>query len=430
MSNPKACANPDADRTLESIDTLLHEASALTPDKGPFLSPEAVTVLKELVNPLTASPPELSQAAEAALTLAGCCISLNRVLNIEDPAKGDLNERGRIYRDRTIGDKLCANLLEPRQIPCSKGPFQSSSYRAGYQSPQVRNSALGSYVVWQSADGRTLEEVRSFSLALARSFIDAASKLPKFPDLNASEFNFTTYRRIKEELLSKGSKGAFEQYLLASLLDLEMSSRNTGLRAITKSVKESDASNNTPGDIQIRDRTHVVEAIEVSGDSWQSKLPQLQAIAKKRMTRVVIAATGDPQKASSDELSKLLEPISARLGIDPAIVDIHSLMDITAAQLTPHDRAAAFKNVYFYLTKFHRGQPELAIRLVKALEPYSIDDPQAEPFVSTFVDSDSLKGRRIDSALENILREQNLDVDDLLLHLEGFIVRRQTKGKP
>lgn len=332
---------------------------------------DIVDVLELLVAPLRREPPAASQAAEAALTLAAFSMAEGRVLNLADPGAGDL-ENARIAGDRGAGDYLCNHILAPRNIPSTKGPLQSSSFRAGYLAQQVRDRAIQRYVEWQVAPGRSLKEVSELAAALVDEFLDKASAMPGMPEIAASRLTFIAYRQARERLLRRGSGGALEQYLLQGLLNQEMRQGQSGTRADTKNVGANDRAAGSGGDIEIRHGQKLLSSIEVSAADWDSKLSQLETAASANLSEATIAASGVAGDVSSDELAERLGPVTERLGLDVAVLDLHAFMDVVASRLTKHERAAAFRSVYDSIARWHRRQPELAHRLIDTLSSLSL----------------------------------------------------------
>jgi hypothetical protein len=276
-------------------------------------------------------------------------------------------QNGRIAGDRTVSDDLCRRLLNPRNIPATQGPLQSSSFRGGYLAPQVRDPGIRRYVAWQSEPGRTLTDVIELAKALADEFLDQASAMPELPELAASRFTFIAYRLARERLLEQGSGGAFEQYLLAGLLTQEIAQGQTGSRIATKSVGANDRAARTGGDIEVRHGQALISAIEVTAAPWDTKIDQLGTAAKSNLREVTIAAPGVARDVSAEDLAERLGPVAERLGLDVSVLDLHALMDEVASRLTQHARAAAFRYVYECLASWHRRQPELAQRLIDVL---------------------------------------------------------------
>jgi hypothetical protein len=202
---------------------------------------------------------------------------------------------------------------------------------------------------------------------LASAFLSRASSMPLLPALVASRFTFTAYRQARDRLLATGSGGALEQYLLAGLLNEELSASHSGLRVTTKNVGANDKASGAAGDLEIRHGLRLEGAIEVTAASWEDKIDQLTGVAAARLSEAVIAAPDVTNTVSGDDLSEKVDPVAARLGLDVAVLDLHALMDVGASRITKAARAEAFRFVYRCLAQYHRRQPELAQRLVDIL---------------------------------------------------------------
>jgi hypothetical protein len=325
------------------------------------LHADAQSVLDAVAGTLLDDPPAASQAAELALLLSAFTIAEQRVLNLADPGVGDVTEmNARLAGDRTLSEWLSGDLLEPLNIPVTKGALASSSFRAGYLARQVRGAARD-FVAWHGTTGRTVDEVEAFAEALTDRFLAVAVAMPALPSLRGSAFTWTAYRRAREHLLADGSNGAMEQYLLAGLLEQELP-----LRVVTKAVGSSDASAGTAGDVEIREGQRLVGAIEVTARSWDTKVAQLSAAATAGLTDPVIAAAG-ANDAEGDDIAALLDPAQDRLALDVAVLDLHAYMDVVASRITRHQRAAAFAFVHSCCVRYHRARPELAGRVVAVL---------------------------------------------------------------
>ncbi|WP_336652124.1 MULTISPECIES: hypothetical protein [unclassified Leucobacter] len=385
----------------QDLRLLLESRSTDSSPIVPTLDPEGEKILDRLLLPLRGDPPEASQAAEAALTIAQFALTEERVLNVIDPSKGDLTAKGRLASDRSVSDYLCKELLAPRNIPATQGPLQSSTFRSGYLAAHARSAAFRDFVIWQSSNDRTLNEVRVVAVSIVDAFLSSASSLPAWPSLIASRLTFTTYRRVRDRLLATGSGGALEQYLLAGLLEQEMAQSTSGLRIETKNVGANDRATKSAGDIEIRYRQALRGAIEVSAANWSNKVPQLEVAASAGLKEVTIVAAGVAGGPSGDELAEAIDPTASRLGIDPAVVDLFALMDVISSRITPHGRAAAFHFVYQSLVRFHSREPALAVRLVQTLEDLGLtatDDSEA-------VDSLNLASRDVEDVIDLVRAE-------------------------
>lgn len=349
------------DAAKETLRALLAPNSATSADPvSPFED-----LLSTLLGPLRQDPPAASQAAEGALTLLGFTLAEHRKLEIVGESSPDL-DGNRVPGDRGLGDWLCKELLAPLNIPSTKGPFQSSSFRGGYASPQVRNDGLRRFVVWYSAPDRAFDELVALAERLGQAFLARGVELPALPKIAASRLTFTNFRLFRERLLSQGSGGAFEQYLLAGLLEQEIAMMGRGLRIQTKNVGANDAATGSGGDIEVRQGQVLVRAYEVTANHWSSKLAQLDSSAAAGLAEVTLVANG-VAGGDSTEIVETLGAKADQLGIDAAVVDLDGLLDVVSSRISRHARSEAILFLYQCLARWHRRQPELIARLVSTL---------------------------------------------------------------
>lgn len=360
----------------------------------PPLNREDEELLSVLVSPLREEPPRASQAAEGALTLLSLSLVEGRVLDL----------RTRLQGDRGLGDWLCRDLLQSKNIPSTQGPFQSSSFRGGYTSDQVRHDGLRRFVAWQMQDDRTLPQLQVLARHLVAEFVKQSVSLPPLPEIAASRLTFLAFTLFRERLMAEGSGGAFEQYLLAGLLEQELATTGTAHRVQTKNVGANDAATRSGGDIEVRHGQALLRAYEVTANAWDTKLPQLESSANAGLTEVTIVAK-DVSKAKAAEFDHDLRIKSERLGIDVSVLDLFGFLDVVASRVTPHARAQAIGYVYRCLARWHRREPGLVERLIDSLYESNlvINEYQQEPLT---LNSDSI--------------EPQFDINVLLLELHAM----------
>lgn len=351
---------------------LLSELFADRANPLPCLNQEDQELLSILVGPLGEEPPGASQAAEGALTLLSLSLVEVRVLDL----------RTRLQGDRSLGDWLCRELLQSINVPSTQGPFQSSSFRGGYTSDQVRQDGLRRFVAWHMQDGRTVPQLQVLARHLVAAFVKQSISLPRLPEIAASRLTFLKFALFRERLMAEGSAGAFEQYLLAGLLEQELATTGTAHRVQTKNVGANDAATRAGGDIEVRHGQALLRAYEVTANAWGTKLAQLESSARAGLTEVTIVAK-DVSKASAAEFDEDLRVKSEQLGIDVSVLDLRGLLDVMASKVTPHARAQAIGYVYRCLARWHRREPGLVGRLINSLYELDliIDEHQQGPFV-------------------------------------------------
>lgn len=345
------------------------EANTSTPTLATYES----DLLDALLGGLKKEPPSASQAAEAALTILAMSLAEERQLDIMTQGSPDLKHRpgeqgtGRLPGDRTLGDKIPVVLLDPRNIPATRGAFQSSSYRSGYAAGQVRDPSLGKFIAWYIQDGRSIEELQRFAGALISAFKKCEVILPFLPEIAAARLTFVNFKMFRERLLRRASGGAYEQYLLAGLLDQEVVALGQGYRVVSKNVIANDASTGSGGDIEVRHGQALVKAYEVTANKWHTKLGQLDSSVGVGLDEVTIVAKDTAAEATGQILYDKLTRENDRLGVDTSVLDLGNLMDVVASRLTRFARRDAIHYVYRSLSRWHRRSPVLAQWLVDDL---------------------------------------------------------------
>ena len=322
----------------------------------PELDFEEAELLQVLVHSLVQEPPEASQAAEGALTILALTLAEGRVLDL----------RQRVPGDRSLGDWLCRDLLQPKNIPSTQGPFQSSSFRGGYTSDQVRSTGLRRFVSWYAAHQPSMQQVYTFAAYLTKEFSKQSTQLLPLPEIAASRLTFLNFALFHDRLISVGSGGAFEQYLLAGLLEQELKMTGNGHRIQTKNVGSNDAATHAGGDIEVRHGQTLLKAYEVTANDWATKISQLNASAKAGLTEVTVVAKG-VSTTSPETLNDLLKKKTQSIGIDVSVLDLENILNVLSSRITPHARAEVIAYVYGCLTRWHRRQPGLVARLIEVL---------------------------------------------------------------
>jgi hypothetical protein len=347
--------------TEEAIERAVAERRA-----GVAVSGTHGALVQELTTSLCGpSGPRASAPAELALMLCGYCLAEGRVLRLLPPSD-DLQRTNRLAGDRTVSEHI-SRVLGRFNVPATDGAMQSSTYRAGYQAAQAADPAVRDLLQWLSA-GPGLDEVEVLFRHLARAFAELELAFAELPVLTADAFSFVAMKRLVERLLAHPSQGAYEQYLVAALLHEEFALVHPSWRVETKAVGAADLSSQTPGDVQVRQRQALVQAIEVSANDWQGKLRQAAQTGRRTSTRqvTVVAPAGG---LTADELAGAISSarLPAGVGVDVAVVDLPSFVDAVSARLTPQSRAAAVRLVHRHLVTWGRTRPDLVSYLVVAV---------------------------------------------------------------
>lgn len=359
--------NPDTQRpqrVATMIETTLLGLLEMDPDDwlDPPLAESAVALIEELGSVADGT-------RELALILLGFCVVEGRPLNLLDPAAGDVGHNMRLVGDRTASDAV-AEVLRSLGIP-GTSPLQSSTYRAGYVSPQAKRSGLiASFVRWVSDAARSFEEVSAAFERLAQMVAARANLTRPLPHIDHGRLTFAAVMRLIERLLDHPSGGAHEQYLFAALLGAVLDERADGLRVETGSLHGADKATKK-ADVEIRQGQNLIEAYEVSANRWDDKLAQAVQLLERRqeVSRVHIVAPGRP---SADEIvagliSSKLPPGVDPLRLDVSVLDLRSELASLVARAGKHTRRTALGILYDFL-RLLQPNPELADNLVGLLE--------------------------------------------------------------
>jgi hypothetical protein len=202
-----------------------------------------------------------------------------------------------------------------------------------------------SFLQWAaSASGDQLEAC--FQYAAAKVAATARPVAP-MPDLITPRLTFAAVMGVLEELLSMPSGGAFEQYIVASLLDAFLANNTQGYRVQTKGVHASDKSSQAAGDIELCIGNRVVEAIEVTAADWHEKLGGVSDKARTHdLARIHIVgpvSNGDYRAVVQDLLG---------LQEDVSVIDLRGAVACALAALTRVGRAHALQRLYEYLDRY------------------------------------------------------------------------------
>ncbi|WP_326829055.1 hypothetical protein OIE13_30535 [Streptosporangium sp. NBC_01810] len=248
-------------------------------------------------------------------------------------------------------------------IPCKKDAFQT----LGKGNARLDGLDRGSWknlLKWASedADIRQVEEAFTY---FAEGVALLARPLPPMPSLATRNLTFPRVTSLLEKLLSKGSKGAYEQLIVAALLSA-VASEEGSLRVETKNINASDASAGTTADIQVWRRGVLEEAFEVTANNWRTKIKQAAEARQDRdLHRVHIIASVN--SISEGEIEKALSESSLSKNVDLSVLDVRHESRSLVARLSRPGRRTALETLYEYL-KVKQPDDALVISYVEALE--------------------------------------------------------------
>ena len=349
-----------------------------TPQETWGQPPEVDTATADLVAALSAK----EACREGALVLAAIALAEKRPLNLVDVSAGDLQQPPRAPRlagDRTCSEEL-SRVLTKHGIPHTKGALQSSTYRSGYQAAQAKAPELNQYVTWASEPARTLGEIEAVFDLLARRLAEEAMRVPPLPKINRHALTHPRVAKLVDTLLAFPSKGAFQQYLFAATLSVELDATGTGRRATTKDVFGTDRAAKTAGDVEVRKGQALHEAYEISAENWRKKIGQALEVVQNRdelEDKITIAAdaTGATGEAILAELSREA-PAGVQVDrLDVVVVDLADTVKAKLGGLAKGDRAEVIQKLYQLLVTYCGGNnPKVVEQLVEQLVTLELAD--------------------------------------------------------
>lgn len=212
-----------------------------------------------------------------------------------------------------------------------------------------------------------LKVIFDYSCALVAA---TARPVMPFPQIDNSKLTFANVSGLFDELLSQGSQGANEQFLVAALLSALLAQvREPSLRVETKSLNASDKSSRTAGDVQVLIGNRVLEAYEVTANLWDEKLPGAEkAIREHDLSRIHIVARAHP--GTKDEVIGRLKEFR----FDISVIDLASFSSTILSSLTKQDRAFTLQRLYEYLDRY-QGDVEKVNRFVNLLGAHGLVIP-------------------------------------------------------
>jgi hypothetical protein len=156
------------------------------------------------------------------------------------------------------------------------------------------------------------------------------------------------------------------QYLLAALVHEEHAEAGLRTKVSTKRSKASDAASGAGGDVEVREGQQLVEAYEVSGAAWKTKVGQFKASARGRLDHVIVVAEG-AARASSADIEAEIERRHVPSGHDMAVVDLAASADFVVARVSREGRVRAVRQLHQWLMKWERRRTDLLTALRQAL---------------------------------------------------------------
>lgn len=176
---------------------------------------------------------------------------------------------------------------------------------------------------------------------LAAAVAKTARNLPPMPPLDTPKLTFPAVFALLDEMLSKPSAGAHEQFVFAALLAAWREQLGEPGVVETKNLNASDASAGTAADVQEKYRGQVTEAYEVTAAAWDTKVDQAEATLRRHdLPRVHILAK-DAARATGDEVAAAIPA-----GLDLTVRDVREESRSVLARLSKPYRRDALARLY------------------------------------------------------------------------------------
>jgi hypothetical protein len=258
-------------------------------------------------------------------------------------------------------------LLPQLSVPATRGnPFETIAKGSPSYVGRARQS-WNELLTWASTDA-TFEEVRAVTAELVRRLAALRREVPPMPELDTEKLTWAAVVNIAEALLTNGSGGAYEQLIVAALVEALHSEdvEQHRVYVTTKPVTAADEPSKTAGDIQVREPSGAVrEAVEVADTDWAGKIAQAIASMKREdLRRFLILARAGGFPPSADLESAIVATKELPEQRDIAVLDLGAEIRSMVSRLDRVTRRRMLQTLYRYLLDF---QPD-DNRVVKYVE--------------------------------------------------------------
>ncbi|MGH9280349.1 MAG: hypothetical protein ACRD12_19895 [Acidimicrobiales bacterium] len=261
------------------------------------------------------------------------------------------------------------HLLPHLSIPATRGnPFETIAKGAPSYVGRARQS-WNDLLTWTSTEA-TFEDVQAVAAQFVRRLAALRRAVPPMPQLDTERLTWTAVVAVLDALLAEGSGGAYEQLIVASLIEAlhadEVEQRQ--VYVTTKPVSASDESSRAAGDVQVREPSGAVrEAVEVADTDWSGKVGQAVASMKRddlRRFLVLARAAGLPSRAEIEAAIAAAQVLPEQHDI--AVLDLRSEVRSMAARLDRVARRRMLQTLYRYLLDY-QPRDDRVVRYVGAL---------------------------------------------------------------
>jgi len=197
-----------------------------------------------------------------------------------------------------------------------------------------------SFLFW--AREASPEQVRACFEYISAELAAAAHPVLPMPDLAPIKLTFANVMALFSEMLAERSEGAYQQYMVAALLDVFQEYSRTGFYVETKPLNASDKSSKAAGDVIVAAGQKVQHAYEVTANDWRTKtVGAVQKMREHSLKGVHIIAAVDDYGSMASELADVQGDVS--------VVDLHGFAATILSMLSKTHRSLVLERLYEYL---------------------------------------------------------------------------------
>lgn len=261
------------------------------------------------------------------------------------------------------------HLLPHLSIPATRGnPFETIAKGAPSYVGRARQS-WNDLLTWASTDA-SFEEAEAVAAQFVRRLAALRRAVSPMPALDTERLTWAAIVAVLERLLAEGSGGAYEQLIVAALVEAlhadEVEQRQ--VYVTTKPVSASDESSKAAGDVQVREPSGAVrDAVEVADTDWSGKVGQAVASMKRddlRRFLILARAAGLPTRAEVEAAIAAAEELPEQR--DVAVLDLRSEVRSMVARLDRVARRRMLQTLYRYLLDY-QPRDDRVVAYVEAL---------------------------------------------------------------
>lgn len=261
------------------------------------------------------------------------------------------------------------HLLPHLSIPATRGnPFETIAKGSPSYVGRARQS-WNDLLTWASVEA-TFDDIQAVAAQFVRRLAALRRAVPPMPALDTERLTWPAVVAVLEILLAEGSGGAYEQLVVAALVEAlhadEVEQRQ--VYVTTKPVSATDESSKAAGDVQVREPSGAVrDAVEVADTNWTGKVAQAVASMKRddlRRFLILARAAGLPTRADVETAIAVTKELPEQRDI--AVLDLRSEIRSIVARLDRVARRRMLQTLYRYLLDY-QPRDDRVIRYVEAL---------------------------------------------------------------